>query len=648
LAAVAVGLALGLRELLLPFIGHNTLYITLFPAIMGTAVLLGAGPGVASALLGVTAFELTLVYGGRAAPSTASLALRTLILLATSAFVGWISARLRAAKASAAREALAARTAEAAERRQAELMEAAHEALIVDVAARRAAEDALRRAVTDLEHANEALRASKLAALNLLEDAVAARHRAEEGQRVLDALMASVPEGITLTDADGRVRRVSRHGEAVLGHSTVGESAHELVRSWPVFHADGVTPMTDDELPLSRALRRGETVHDVEVVQVGAEGRRLTLSCNAAPIRDEEGRITGGIVAWRDVGQAREAERRHSRILATAQDGYLMVDRAGRIVEVNDALCGLLGYSRAELQSLTVADVEVHDTPEVVQDRAAELRRTGFAHFESQHRCQDGSIRDVAINTTWLGDPEEHIVAFVSDITERKRAEAQVRASLQEHEVLLKEIHHRVKNNLQIIASLVSLQGRDLPAEVQRELFDDVHDRVRSMALVHEKLYQSPSLSCIDFADYASSLLTHLWRAHGASRSGVRLVQRFERVLLSIEEAVPCGLILNELVSNALKHAFRDRGAGELVVTLEAGPDGRVRLGVVDDGWGMPPGVDWEQSRSLGLRLVRMLAAQLRASVTLTNGAGCAFSVAFNGSPPPSGEPQRVEQGAPL
>jgi two-component sensor histidine kinase len=215
------------------------------------------------------------------------------------------------------------------------------------------------------------------------------------------------------------------------------------------------------------------------------------------------------------------------------------------------------------------------------------------------------------------------------DITERKEAQERITASLREKEVLLKEIHHRVKNNLQVISSLVRLQADALADPALRDLFRDVHDRVRSMALVHEKLYESANLAEVQFADYAQSLLAYLWRAHGAAAARIRLTLELDPVALSVETAVPCGLILNELAGNALKHAFAGRTEGEVTVALRNGAAGRVSLAVGDNGVGLPPGTDWRQSRSLGLRLVQMLAGQLNATVEARGGDGTVFEISF-------------------
>jgi len=225
---------------------------------------------------------------------------------------------------------------------------------------------------------------------------------------------------------------------------------------------------------------------------------------------------------------------------------------------------------------------------------------------------------------------------ITQDITDRMRAELDLRereenlrASLDEKEVLLKEIHHRVKNNLQVISSLVGLQAEELRDHAMRDVLQDVTHRVRSMAMVHEKLYQSSDLARVQFADYAQDLLHYLWRSHGSDAAGVRLALNLEPVSLSVNAAVPCGLILNELFSNALKHAFDGRDGGQVNVSLRCDAQGRVRLRVRDNGRGLPARFDWTQSRSLGLRLVQMLAKQLHAVVEVFSLKGTEFTVTF-------------------
>jgi len=231
-----------------------------------------------------------------------------------------------------------------------------------------------------------------------------------------------------------------------------------------------------------------------------------------------------------------------------------------------------------------------------------------------------------------------------NEIKERKGAETSLQKAsdelakqveertrdLREKEVMLKEIHHRVKNNLQVISSLVSLQADGSQDETVREVLRDVTYRVRSMALVHEKLYQSADLARVDFAEYARSLLSYLWRAHGVAAAAVRLTLDLEPVLLPIDTAIPCGLILNELAGNALKHAFRGRSEGEVAVSLHHCADDIIRLRVADNGVGLPAGLDWRQAPSLGLRLVQLLSRQIGAGVEAGGEKGTEFEIAFS------------------
>jgi two-component sensor histidine kinase len=233
-----------------------------------------------------------------------------------------------------------------------------------------------------------------------------------------------------------------------------------------------------------------------------------------------------------------------------------------------------------------------------------------------------------------VGDRIVGTVTVWHDITERENAADRLKLSLREKEVLLKEIHHRVKNNLQVIASLVDIQTNTLDNPALRGVFRDVRDRVRSMALVHEKLYQSESLARVEFADYTRSLLEYLARAHGNTETSVGLKLDLRPVSLSVEAAVPCGLILNELVTNAFKHAFHGRSKGKVTTALRTSEAGQVCLRVSDNGVGLPAGMDWRQSRSLGLRLIHLLAGQLNATVEVRTGAGTEFLISFQQSQP--------------
>jgi two-component sensor histidine kinase len=212
---------------------------------------------------------------------------------------------------------------------------------------------------------------------------------------------------------------------------------------------------------------------------------------------------------------------------------------------------------------------------------------------------------------------------------ERKAAEQKLKTSLREKEVLLREIHHRVKNNLQIISSLLNLQSRYIEDEPALDMFRESRNRVRSMALVHEKLYRSQDLSEVDFGAYIESLSCHLFMSYSMDSTKIDLDLDVKDVYLDINTSIPCGLIINELVSNSLKHAFPGREKGKIHVGVSLDNGGKIQLVVRDDGVGLPEDLDVKQSETLGLQLVTMLVEQLQGQMNIENKNGTTFEIIF-------------------
>lgn len=216
-----------------------------------------------------------------------------------------------------------------------------------------------------------------------------------------------------------------------------------------------------------------------------------------------------------------------------------------------------------------------------------------------------------------------------TDVTKRREAEDKLFDSLQEKEVLLKEIHHRVKNNLYIISGLLNLQSSYIEHEEVKNLFQDSQNRIQTMATVHEQLYQSDNLSEIDFAEYLEKLIGNLFLSYNSHQRGVKSITDLQSCHLHIETATPAGLLVNELVTNAFKHAFDD-GKGFVKVSLKVDSNQQMNLIVSDNGKGLPPQLNWEESPSLGLRLVRLLIQQLDGEIEVeTSNKGTLFSIKF-------------------
>jgi two-component sensor histidine kinase/CheY-like chemotaxis protein len=220
--------------------------------------------------------------------------------------------------------------------------------------------------------------------------------------------------------------------------------------------------------------------------------------------------------------------------------------------------------------------------------------------------------------------------ALRAELAERQRNESMMKAALQEKEVLLKEIHHRVKNNLQVISSLLNLQSERLKNTEAQAIFQESQTRVRSMAMIHEKLYQSDSISRVDFGEYIASLTSMLHDTYAEPRSDVRVETCLDPVFLEIDTAVPLALIINELVSNCLKYAYPRGQSGVVWLSLRAAPDSRYRLTVRDEGAGLPAGFVVEKAGTLGLQLVGMLSQQLRGELSWrSNSHGTEFNLVF-------------------
>ena len=330
----------------------------------------------------------------------------------------------------------------------------------------------------------------------------------------------------------------------------------------------------------------------------------------------------------------RESEARYRAIGESIDYGVWVCAPDGRNTYASASFLKLVGLTQEQCSSFGWGDVlHPDDAQRTLEAWKACVRTGGAWDIEHRFRGADGQWHPVLARGVPVRDAQGRITCWVGinlDISGLKHAEERLKVSLGEKEVLLKEIHHRVKNNLQIITSLVSLQAEALNDPALRGLFQNVSDRVRSMALVHEKLYRSESLAQVEFAGYARSLLQYLWRAHGAAAQRIRLDLELQPVSLSAETAVPCGLLLNELASNALKHAFSGRAEGRVTVGLERdGASGRVTLRVSDNGAGLPAGLDWRGAPSLGLRLVQMLVQQLHGQVEVCGGPGLEFCVQF-------------------
>jgi two-component sensor histidine kinase len=290
----------------------------------------------------------------------------------------------------------------------------------------------------------------------------------------------------------------------------------------------------------------------------------------------------------------------------------------------------MLEYSKDELLSMTVPEIDPHYSKEGWAEAWQIIRERKSFVIESTHRSKSGRIFPVEIAIIYIEfDNKEFHCAFTRDISERKFIESQTKASLKEKEVLLKEIHHRVKNNMQIISSILKLQVRYIEDESMRDIFVETQNRINSMALIHEKLYQTKTLSVIDFHKYIKSLADSLIAIYGTNLGLIHVKINAENIYLDIDDAIPGGLIINELLSNALKHAFKDSGKGDIFVDFYLVNDDEIVIIVKDNGIGLPKDIDLDTTQSLGLRLVKILTEQIQGNIEVCLNKGTEFIITF-------------------
>ena len=335
----------------------------------------------------------------------------------------------------------------------------------------------------------------------------------------------------------------------------------------------------------------------------------------------------------------RESEASLRSVFRAAPTGIgVIIDRV--LKQANERMCEMTGYSEEELidQNARMLYPSDEDYEYVGREKYAQIRDQGTGTVETRLKRKDGRIIDVLLSSTPIhrGDLSKGITFTVLDITERKRAEEQIQRDLKEKEILLKEVHHRVKNNLQIITSLIRMQSGKPQSDETRMALSDVLNRVGSIAAVHELLYQSDSLAAISAREYLSQLILRqisLVRSEGKS---IKVEMNIEDIDLPMKTAVPFGLIVNELVTNTLKHAFDGEKSPQntIMVELESGDNRCVQFTFRDNGKGLPDDFHIDKLDSLGFTLISGLTQQLDGELTLLEGDGAGFRIEF---PNPSG-----------
>jgi PAS domain S-box-containing protein len=322
--------------------------------------------------------------------------------------------------------------------------------------------------------------------------------------------------------------------------------------------------------------------------------------------------------------------------LEAAPTGMIMVDARGAIVLVNAQIERLFQYERNQLIGKNIELL----VPERFRGQHPKYRGGFFAESTARPMGAgrdlfglraDGSEVPIEIGLNPLSiDDAQFVLCSVVDITERRRLDEALRAQLREREVLLQEVHHRVKNNLQVISSLINLQLASMAPGPASNALEECSIRVQAIALIHEQLYQSQDFARVPFDEYAQNLAASVARTTGVNPGAVALELNIEPMSVAVDVAIPCGLILSELITNAFKHAFRNGRIGKVSVRLQRSEQGQLMLDVTDNGIGLPEGFDPKRCDSLGMQLILTLAEQIRAEFSFASNQGAQFTLRFN------------------
>ncbi|WP_416212056.1 sensor histidine kinase [Nostoc sp. ChiVER01] len=411
-----------------------------------------------------------------------------------------------------------------------------------------------------------------------------------------------------------------------------------LDRGQALWDKDGnVVRMTGTQKDITERKQAEETLSNLlEELEIKVEERTTELTIINQSLQAE-------ITERQRIEQAlRESEQRFRATFHQAAVGIAHVAIDGRWLLVNQKLCNILGYTSEELQLLTFQDITHPDDLDADLKYVDQILADNIQTYaiEKRYFRKDSSIVWVNLTVSLMREPSgepKYFISVVEDISERQAAlrdrqqwEEQIQASLLEKEVLLKEIYHRVKNNLQVISSLLSLQSAYIKHPDDLVIFKQSQQRIASMALVHEKLYQSQDLAKINFGEYIQDLVASLFSAYEVNGDAIALrVNIDEQVFLGLDTAIPCSLIIHELVSNSLKYAFPAGRNGTIYIGMSENTEHEITLIVSDDGIGLPSNFNFKNMASLGWQLVDALTNQIAGNIDIQGANGVECQVKF-------------------
>jgi PAS domain S-box-containing protein len=358
----------------------------------------------------------------------------------------------------------------------------------------------------------------------------------------------------------------------------------------------------------------------------------MWLYLQITPLHKQNYQLLGWIIIFQDINPIKQAEKslqtsekEYRDLVDNALIGIYKADQNGNILFVNDSIIKMFGYdSKEDIKNFNISSLYKNlDDRDIILNKLNEDGK--LEEHEVEMVKKNGSVLNIMASATLNG---ETISGMTMDITAQKKAQNQIKRSLQVKDMLLKEIHHRVKNNLMVISSLLNLQSRYIKDEASKSIFKDSQNRARSMALIHELLYQSSDLKRINFGSYINKLTNELFSVYVTDPNKIKLNMDINDIMLDINTAIPLGLIVNELVSNSMKHAFPNNKQGKIDIKFNL-DNGDYTMIISDNGVGFPQDYNIQNSDSLGLKIVNSLTEQIDGEITIETSNGTKFIIKF-------------------
>ncbi|HEY3252269.1 MAG TPA: PAS domain S-box protein [Ignavibacteria bacterium] len=446
-----------------------------------------------------------------------------------------------------------------------------------------------------------------------------------ESEEHYKRLFENNPVGIYRTTSDGKILMANPALYKMLGYGSFNDYSSRNLDKNP-------THQQYSRQEFKKRLQRDGKIIGLESVWKTKDGRDIYVRENVKSFFNPGTKETYYEGTVEDITGLKQAEKEHEKsygfnklLLQTIPFGMDIVDKEGNVLFINDNLnehfnneaigkkCWIL-YKDDKTQcqgcpllsGLEDGVTKVLETSEVMNGKTFEISHTPI-DFKGK----------------------KAVLEIFKDITERKQAEKKLKDSLKEKETLLKEVHHRVKNNLQIIWSLIKLQSNNISDPRLLEIFGSVGSRVKSMALIHQTMYKSENFSKIDMKEYLNSYKDYIQQIYSNKNSQVNLILNIEKIHLNMETAIPCGLLINELLTNSYKHAFPQNKKGTIEINFSSNGNGKFKLKFKDEGIGFPSGIDIQNSNSTGLTLIHALTDQIDGTIEVKNECGVEYNIVF-------------------